>query len=163
MTLVERSHISPEHCFCVMLVDLVSLYQTPCSAFDTIPEGLCLPLYQKGFCISFTWKVGRSFASQPAAKGKRRMPKTNPLWKILLFGKGVNYSKTGEGCFLCQQRRGNDSFWLPLPLRPSLPCLQLEAVMTSFPWVTLFPCSGCALPFELWHSPALRDHQPKGV
>lgn len=144
-------------------MDLVSLYQTPYSAFDAIPEGLYLPLYQKGLCISFTWKAGRTFASQPAAKGEGRMLKTNTFWEMLLFGKGVNHSKAGEGCFPCQQGRGSNSFCLPWPPSPSLPCLQLEVVMTSSPWVTMSPCSGCPLPFELWHSPAPRIHQPKGV
>lgn len=146
-----------------MWVDLVSLYQTPYSAFHAIPEGLYLPFYQKGLCISFTWKVGRSFASQPAAKGKGRTPQSKHILGDAIIWEGVNYSKTGEGCFPCQQRRGNNSFWLPWALRPSLPCLQLEAVMTTSIWVTLSPCSGCPLPFELWHSPALRVHQPKGV
>lgn len=144
-------------------MDLVSLYQTPCSAFHAIPEGLYLPLCQKGLCISFTWEVGRSFASQPAAKGKGRMPKTNPFWKMLLFGKGVNYSKIGEGCFPCQQRRGNNSFLAALATQAFSAMFTAGGSDDKLPWVTLHSCSGCPLPFELWHSPALRVHQPKGV
>lgn len=127
-------------------MDLVSLYQTHCSASDATPEGLYLPLYQKRLSISFTWKVERSFASQLGAKDKGRTRKTNPFWKILLFGKRVNYSKAGEGCFPCQQRRGNNLFWLPWALSPSVPRLQLEAVMTSS---LGSPCPLLWLPFAL--------------
>lgn len=40
-------------------------------------------------------------------------------------------------------------FWLPWSFCPSLPCLQLEAVLTSSPWVTMSPAlvAHCPLSF----------------